>query len=301
MKKINILLFASSLGLFGCSAGVPYPSSKLTVATWNLEHLASDGNLGCKVRTESDYKLLSQYVNTVDADVFALQEVASEAAVARIFNPQQWQIIMSSRADSPSYTCRGNGNLSTQQKVAFAVKKSIQVTNLKHLTSFSKVKLGAREGLQLSLDYNNQTINLLNLHLKSGCFTQDYSQSDSASCQVFAKQVDILKQYVASQLGNDDKWLMLGDFNHHVADKNNKFRNVLFDAMAAPTNNTLTVLTDEKVSCHPKYPAPIDHIISSSAMTNTLSTPPVIFHKYAQPPKTMLSDHCALSATFNIH
>ncbi|MFY8325201.1 endonuclease/exonuclease/phosphatase family protein [Pseudoalteromonas sp. ZZD1] len=301
MKKINILFFASSLGLFGCSAGIPYSSSKLTVATWNLEHLASDGDQGCKVRTESDYKQLSQYVKTIDADVFALQEVASAAAVERIFKPQQWQIIMSSRADSPSYTCRGNGNLSTQQKVAFAVKKSIQVTNSQHLTSLSAVKLGVREGLQLSLKYNNQTVNLLNLHLKSGCFTQDYSQNDSTSCQVFAKQADILKQHVVSQLGSNDKWLMLGDFNHHLADENNKLRNALFDAVTASTNNTLTVLTDGKVSCHPKYPAPIDHIISSSAMTNTLSTPPVMFHKYAQQPNVMLSDHCALSATFNIH
>lgn len=300
MEKINFLLFASGLGLFGCSAGDSYSAHKLTVATWNVEHLASDDNQGCKVRTESDYNQLTQYVNTINADVFALQEVASEAAVTRIFNPEQWQVIMSSRADSPSYTCRGNGNLSTQQKVAFAIKKSIKVTDLKHLTSLSEVKLGAREGLQLSLDYNNQTINLLNLHLKSGCFTQDYSQSDRTSCQIFAKQAEILKHYVTSQILPEQQWLVLGDFNHHLADEENTLRNTLLAANRSK-NNKLTVLTDSKQSCHPKYPAPIDHIISSPTMTSKLS-PPVMFHKYSQQaPTTMLSDHCALSATFNIN
>ena len=300
MKKINFLLFASSLGLLGCNAGDSYSAHKLTVATWNVEHLASDGVQGCKMRTESDYNQLAQYVNTIDADVFALQEVASEAAVSRIFNPEKWQVIMSSRNDSPSYKCRGNGNLSTQQKVAFAVKKSITVSDLKHLTSFSEVKLGAREGLQLSLKYNNQTINLLNLHLKSGCFTQNYSQSDRKSCQIFAKQAEILKQHVASQVLPGEQWLVLGDFNHHLADDKNTLRNTLIpENMSA--NSKLTVLTDGKQSCHPKYPAPIDHIISSPTMTRKLSSP-VMFHKYTQQaPTTMLSDHCALSATFNIN
>lgn len=295
MKKAYLLFITATLSLIGCNANLSEEPNELIIATWNLEHLATDANTGCKPRTEADHRDLERYAKTVNADIFALQEVASKDAIAHIFNSQDWQIVMSSRADSPSYSCYKTGAPSTQQKVAFAVKKPVKINTVKHLTALSQVKQGAREGLQVSINYNHQTINLLNLHLKSGCFVEDYRHSDRDSCQVFAKQVTILKHHI-SQQQETDNLILLGDFNHRLANPSNHFRSQLL----ALDKANITVLTDDKTSCHPKYPAPIDHIITSSHMMNKLSTETVKFHQYNNnESNTMLSDHCALSATFN--
>ncbi|XQF91588.1 endonuclease/exonuclease/phosphatase family protein (plasmid) [Pseudoalteromonas espejiana] len=50
----------------------------LKVVTWNVEHLAYPINTGCKPRTPSDIEAMKAYANSLNADAFALQEVASK-------------------------------------------------------------------------------------------------------------------------------------------------------------------------------------------------------------------------------
>lgn len=271
-------------------------ANSLRVVTWNTEHLAAHDGAGCKARDTESYSQMRQYAQSLDADIVALQEVGSFAAVERIFPASQWQIIMSSRTDSPSYTCRENKLASTQQKVAFVVKKPILIKRVNHLTEFANAKVGAREAIHLQIDHQGKNLNLLNVHLKSGCFVENYKNSTKSSCLVFKKQADYLQTYLYKQNLAKDYWLVLGDFNHHLAKKGNRLRQELLSLSTSQQN--LSIATDNLKSCHPKYPDPIDHMVLSKPLKQALTPSSVRFHHYDSP--LMLSDHCALTGQFNL-
>ncbi|KTG21289.1 hypothetical protein AUR67_06805 [Pseudoalteromonas sp. XI10] len=271
-------------------------AKSLRVASWNTEHLAAHNGAGCKARDTESYTQMRQYAQSLDADIIALQEVGSLAAVERVFPASQWQIIMSSRTDSPSYTCRENKLASTQQKVAFVVKKSILIKGVNHLTEFADAKVGAREAIHLQIDHEGKNINLLNVHLKSGCFVENYKTSTKSSCVVFKQQAEYLQTYLYKQNLAKDYWLVLGDFNHHLAKEENRFRQDLLSLSTSQQN--LNIATDNLQSCHPKYPDPIDHMVLSKPLEQALTPSSVHFHHYDSP--LMLSDHCALTGQFNL-
>ncbi|WP_062567804.1 endonuclease/exonuclease/phosphatase family protein [Pseudoalteromonas arabiensis] len=64
-------------------------AKSLRVVTWNTEHLAAHNGTGCKARDTESYTQMRQYAQSLDADVIALQEVGSLAAVKRIFPASQ--------------------------------------------------------------------------------------------------------------------------------------------------------------------------------------------------------------------
>jgi endonuclease/exonuclease/phosphatase family metal-dependent hydrolase len=284
-------------------------AKSLRVVTWNTEHLAAHNGKGCKARDTESYTQMRQYAQSLDADVIALQEVDSLAAVERIFPDSQWQIIMSSRTDSPSYTCRENKQASTQQKVAFVVRKPILIKQVNHLSELAKAKVGAREAIHLQIEQAGKPLNLLNVHMKSGCFVENYEVSNKSNCAIYAKQAEYLKSYLAQQNLARENWFILGDFNHHLTATDNHFRVELLaasdyknkkdysDGSPLIAANNLFIATDGVVGCHPKYPLPIDHIVISASMRRALVPSSVKFHNYNT--DHMLSDHCALSAQFN--
>jgi endonuclease/exonuclease/phosphatase family metal-dependent hydrolase len=271
----------------------------LVVATWNVEHLAAQNNQGCKGRENADYAALTAYKNEVDADIYALQEVGSVAAVHRVFNSSEWQVFISDRADSPNYTCRGSGKTSTQQKVAYAVKKSILVKNVNNLDALSAPLFGLRHALQLNIEHAGKPLSFINFHLKSGCFVSNYLESDRKSCGILAQQAKILKSTLKKQQKSQPNLVLLGDFNHHLANENNRLRADL--GLDTTEDKSAWVNTTDSVQgCHPKYPAPIDHIIVSSSLVKYLEKPKSQFHYFDDmTPNKMPSDHCALTISFN--
>src|SRR5688500_165992 len=56
--------------------------SSLRIASWNLQFL-DVGARGHEHRTDSDYAALRRYADSLDADVIAVQEVASTEALAQ--------------------------------------------------------------------------------------------------------------------------------------------------------------------------------------------------------------------------
>ena len=86
-----LLLFA--LLLTGCGLDGPEARaqpSALKLTTWNIEWLDEDLNSGPVPRTQADYDRLARYVDRLDADVVALQEVDGPDAAARIFDPNEY-------------------------------------------------------------------------------------------------------------------------------------------------------------------------------------------------------------------
>ena len=267
-------------------------SHALKIVTWNTEHLAYPADTGCRPRSQDDLAAMSAYVNSVDADIFALQEVASEDALAMLFPESEWQLILSSRPDSESYECRGNGFTSTQQKVAFAVKKAINVTGVNNLDALGLDNPGLRFGVSITVDSSIGPTDILAVHLKSGCFVDDYKRSDSDACETLADQVPVLDNWVQQRENSGKPYVILGDFNHRISAPYNRLSQTLLR-----NDRTTSIATRNLIGCHPRYPAPIDHIITGGMNGAAITKTAQVYPFKNMDEDAMLSDHCAVSVT----
>jgi 5'-nucleotidase (lipoprotein e(P4) family) len=271
---------------------LPIASQPLKVATWNVEHLAYPIDTGCRIRTQSEIAAMRTYAKNLNADIIALQEVGSKAALQQIFPESDWQLLISTRADSPAYTCRQTGAASTQQKVAFAVKKTVPVLNITPVEQLGLAKAGLRYGLQITVNTQQGLTDILNVHMKSGCFVDDFLKSDSPACKTYAQQVPILNNWIAKREAASTPYIVLGDFNHRISAPYNRLtRTLLNDTRSA------SITTGKLLGCQARYPAPIDHIIVGGIDDKNIAQSAQV-HKYTNmDDKAMLSDHCAVSVS----
>lgn len=288
------------LAAISCSPQIALASDTKDIkfVSWNVEHLAENNGEGCRPRNDQDYAKLRMFAEKLDADVISLQEVESKKAVHRVFPKSDWQVVMSDRPASAVYECRGSGRQSTQQKVAIAIRNDI---DFKPLSSFKKLGLGMeglRYGVSVRLNIAKQPLDVLAVHLKSGCFVDNYQTADRKACKVLSKQVPILDNWVEERLKQDKAFVIMGDFNHRLAAANNRLWQDLTAMQGQPVwiTNTMSNL----LGCHPKYPAPIDHILLSPQATTLLKSGSEKVHLYGESRsrtniKDMLSDHCPIS------
>lgn len=267
--------------------------STLRIVAWNIEHLAENDGEGCVARNESDYKELRDFAATMDADVVALQEVESEKAVARVFLPDTWDIVLSERPDSEPYICRGSGRTSTQQKVAYAIRKGVSYENLGSFEELALGNPGLRHGLMIRLTDSPEPIEVLNVHMKSGCFVNDYSTSDREACETFEDQAPILDGWIEERIQSETGFIVLGDFNHRIAEADNRLWSDLTTMDGSPV--ALRSNMEGLRGCHPRYPAPIDHVLVGSEALNYYkegSERVFYFTDETMTEEEMLSDHC---------
>lgn len=278
----------------------PGGGAGLKFSTWNVEHLAYPADQGCRPRTGADVDALRAYARSLDADVVALQEVASREAVELLFPASDWRTVMSARPDSEPYECRESGRPSTQQKVAFAVRKAIPVLDTRQYAGLGLDLVGLRYGLSVTLDTPGGVAEVLNVHLKSGCFVDDYERGDDEDCEVLAKQATWLDAWVEEKKRAGEPYLILGDFNHRITAPYNRMTRLLA-ANADGATSTAAILTRDLIGCHPWYPAPIDNIVAGGSLAGlageTATVQPFVGQE-TRPLEGMLSDHCAVSAAF---
>lgn len=272
--------------------------ASITLATWNVEHLAFPVDTGCKPRTTQELEQLKAYAKSLNTDVVALQEVASAQAVAQLFPPDQWQIIMSSRPDSESYECRGSGRASTQQKLAFAVKKSINISGVSPISDLGLNRLGLRYGLEIQLDAEFGSLTLLNVHLKSGCFVDNYLTSDRQSCEVLSRQVPVLDNWIGEKEKSGKPYAVLGDFNHRLSAPYNQFTQQIVSSTSGGRRSIVNA-SGHLIGCHPRYPAPIDHVFVGNLKGTSYKYETEIHHFEDMNAEAMLSDHCAVVTRLN--
>ncbi|XOV78102.1 MAG: endonuclease/exonuclease/phosphatase family protein [Aestuariibacter sp.] len=308
MKKLNLLAVAAvAIWCTGCAikpnsiaaqsvssatnVSAPAPTPVMKVATWNAEHFAFPIDAGCKPRTDAEITAMQDYAKSLDAKIIALQEVASEQALRLIFPEDKWQLVLSERPDSPTYECRESGFTSTQQKVAFAIDKSVELLKVTNNDDLGLDIPGLRYGLVVTVETPIGVTDVLNVHMKSGCFVDDFSQSDKEACLVLAKQIPLLEQWVAKREEGGKPYIILGDFNHRLSAPYNRLTRIL------NRHSSLNITTKHLIGCHPRYPALIDHIIVGGTNSDFISRSAQTHHYDDMNEKAMLSDHCAVSVS----
>ena len=282
----------------------PYLSAQeVRVASWNIEHLAEHNKVGCVPRSTLDYEKLRNFSELLNADVIALQEVENTAAVERVFPKSEWNIVLSDRPNSRSYNCRGNDQESTQQRVAVVLRKGIKYQNKGSFEELGLKMEGLRYGVVVEIFGDRDTINLLALHLKSGCFVDDYSTSKLRACEVLETQIETLDDWIENSIRENKKFIVLGDFNSRLTVENSMFWNKLvnMDNMPIGIQNGTQNLT----GCHPRYPDLIDHIILGPETSKLQIQNSQMVHFYSSTGRhmaeeDMLSDHCPVSLVLRL-
>ena len=300
IKLRNYLITSLCLLVIGCQHNptndtdiVSDKSDQLIVTTWNVEHLAFPISEGCKPRSPDDLEKLQNYAASLNSDIVALQEVGSAKAAHLLFPKEQWNVYISDRPDSEPYECRRSGFKSTQQKVAYAVRKDLDVKSVNTLAEFGLDEPGLRHGLELVVDTEIGTTTILNVHMKSGCFVDDHTRSDSEACLLFSRQVPILDKWVEDKERKGRPYPMVGDFNHRLSAPYNRLTRTLANNSDNSDSN-LYNRTRDLIGCHPYYPALIDHIFAGHILDAkyNFKTSTKAFENME--PREMLSDHCAV-------
>lgn len=92
------------LGLVASCVAVPLfaqtllPLTGYTIATWNIAKLATDGRVmfgDGLPRSDADFERLRRMRDAIGADVYALQEISSPAALARVFDTTAFELCFS--------------------------------------------------------------------------------------------------------------------------------------------------------------------------------------------------------------
>ena len=273
-------------------------AQEVRVASWNIEHLAEHNGAGCVPRSTLDYEQLRDFSQLLHADIIALQEVENTAAVERIFPKSEWNIVLSDRPNSTTYRCRGNDQESTQQRVAVVLRKGIKYQINKSFRELGLKMEGLRYGVVVEVFGDRDTINLMAVHLKSGCFVDDYITSKLRACEVLGTQIETLDDWIENSIRGNKKFIVLGDFNSRLTRENSMFWNKLVEMNNRPIGikNGMQNLT----GCHPRYPDLIDHIILGPQTSKLQVQNSQMVHFYSSTDEQMaeddmLSDHCPIS------
>ena len=205
---------SGAAGTPGAAGRPPAPAEWIRIASWNLNllHWRTGGALwrGAVARSDEDYRTLARYARGLNADVIAFQEVNGPRAAARVFPSRDYSLHFSGRYDS-RYDDIYNG---------FAVRKGRfdQVVKRDHealgLGSIDRYQL--RWGVDLMISRNGRRLRLLNVHLKSKCFSNSLTNPRSRSCRKLAQQIEPLEAWIDARWREGVPFVVLGDFNREI-------------------------------------------------------------------------------------
>ena len=286
------VLLVSSCVLMSCAPQPPAAPPPIKIATWNINWLNRADDAGPTPRTEEDYAALARYAARLDADVISLQEVDGEEAARRIFDPDVYDFHFSSRDH--------------MQRVGIVYKKSVQVRRNPDVVALARVHSERlRYGVDLTARRGNQSVRLLAVHLKSGCFSSPLDgppvgRERQESCDTLKTQIPVIERWIARRARSNEPFVILGDYNRRLKPGEEVFSRMSGAAggagLGAPT------LTSESECLGGRYPDFIDHLVMDARSLQRIE--PGSFGVLDYEPDDharhgkKLSDHCPVYLSF---
>jgi endonuclease/exonuclease/phosphatase family metal-dependent hydrolase len=306
-------------------------AAELRLATWNIETLTTGKQVfpDQPLRTPEDMVELEKFARTVTAAVIALQEISSPAAAATLFPLSDWTICISGQffeayqefGNSATAVCFSDEavpdtpgpELFAKQFVGFAIRKSnnfkITISDLPELGVMHRdpkddVERPLRWGLVLRLQTEDTTIELLNVHLKSGCLRSNPYAGKKADpkyedCKTFGEQVPHLKRYV---LETQKPFVLVGDFNRHLDPSDHLFLRLTGKSNKKKRSDDIELHELTSLNAAPcllwKSPKRVDHFIGSAGVSGTdlqIYVPQQTQEVDAKARRRRFGDHCPIS------
>ena len=288
------LLTGSCTGLPDRDAGAS-PASTITLASWNMEHLAERNGSGCRPRTDADYAAMRAYVDALAADVVAFQEVESRAAAERVFDPSRYTIEIEQRVGTGRKGECGGGDRAgltvNAQRTGFAIRKGLAFDRQPDFTDVQVGNPDLRSGVDVIVRPARGTpVRLLSVHLKAGCSSGDKNDA----CPVLFQQVPVMERWIDARATEGVRFAVLGDFNRRLVMPADTAWAEWDDA--SPANADLARASgDQSARCNPRYKDFIDYIVlDRRAAADLVAFDEKTFAADA------LSDHCAITARLKV-
>ncbi len=286
------LLAGSCTGVPGRGAATS-PAPIITLAAWNMEHLAELNGSGCRPRTDADYAAMRDYVDALAADVIAFQEVESRAAAERVFDPSIYTIEIEQRiGTNRKGECGGRAGMTINaQRTGFAIRKDLPFDRQPDLTEVQVGNPDLRSGVDVIVrPVGGKPVRLLSVHLKSGCSSGDRNDA----CPVLFQQVPVMERWIDSRAAEGIRFAVLGDFNRRLGMRGDAIWTDWDDA--SPANADLSLASGEQSArCNPRYRDFIDFIV----LDRRAAADFLAFEEktYVADP---LSDHCAVATRLRL-
>ena len=286
------LLTVSCEGIPGRD-GATAPAATITLASWNMEHLAEANGSGCRPRTDADYAAMRAYADALAADVIAFQEVESKAAAERVFDPARYTIEIEQRIGTGRKgECGGRPGLTVNaQRTGFAIRKGLAFERQPDFTDIQVGNPDLRSGVDLIVRPARGTpVRVLSVHLKAGCTAGDRNDA----CPVLFQQVPVLERWIDNRAADGIRFAVLGDFNRRLVLPGDAVWADWDDA--SPANADLARASgDQSARCNPRYKDFIDYIV-----LDRLATADLLAFEESTFAGESLSDHCAIAARLSL-
>jgi len=294
-SPLSALALGLTLALSGCLGAASAPSTgqePLRLAAWNMEHLAEADGTGCRPRTDADYEALRAYAEALNADVIAVQEVESKAAVERVFDPSRYVVVVEERMGSGrGGACRGEeGLIIRDQRTGFAIRKGLAFDRQADFVALQLGNTDLRSGVDIVVrPQGGEPVRLLSVHLKSGCSSGDRNEA----CPTLMQQVPVMEDWIDRRADEGIRFVVLGDFNRRLAQAGDTVWADWDDGQPADADLSLAAGTTG-ARCNPRYSDFIDHIVlGRRAAADQLGFEEKTYEAEA------LSDHCAITITLD--
>ncbi len=250
----------------------------LRLASWNLEWLQEPGR-GPNPRSKRDYERLKHYAEAMRADLFAVQEVASEVALALVFPPDRYAYHLAAKGGS--------------QRSGFVWKRSLDVVVHPDLQALATQNL--RAGADVSIRMGEHDLRVLSIHLKAFCVTGPVDTKDG-DCQKLKAQLPALEGWVDARALEGLPFAVVGDFNRSMGERDAVL--VELDDQDPLGLTLLRASPTRKAACRGGRLDAVDHILLGGIATTWFvknSFKEGYFLPSDSAAGVKLSDHCPLS------
>jgi exonuclease III len=238
-----------------------FPGGGYKIATWNIGWLterAVEINADFRSRGErgdvfqrqpADFERLKRYVERLNPDIIALQEIDTVEAAQRIFDPALYDIVLTDETDF--------------QRPGFAIRKGISFTqnpDLAELDVTAGEPRSLRRGKDVTVRIGDRSVRLLAVHLKSGCQPVG---STSDACDLLEEQIPVLDRWIDQRQAEGGDYAVLGDFNRRFAAED-----PLWGALDDGPETLVRITREHRSSCWGgRFPQFIDHIVMNRYRT----------------------------------
>ena len=261
----------------------------LKVSTWNMDWLLSEQAQNAPDippdiphRSTGDMNALASYARRLHPDLIGLQEVGDSTTLARLFGPQDYQILLS--------------NDDVAQHTALAVRRGLRVQRNPDVVALAPNPTAAhhplRSGLDITVLAGETPLRILVVHLKTGCWDNPVSETHHACPTLFA-QFHALRDWLAERAENGESFAIIGDFNRRLTRADPLFISL---NQVAP----LALVTTGQASPCLGGSYFIDHILLGGAAQKWADPASLRVMTIPQDGAQVLSDHCPVSITLRV-
>ena len=198
----------------------PALSETLRIASWNIANLAAQPEQALRGHSRSAevYAHINTVIESLDADIIALQEIGSIPGAERALG-SDYDIYFETRCMENDQHCRfDNDDIYTAIAVRKSIKSQVAIEQLDELSILHDDECctpprRVRGSPVAIVEFNEQKIWIPSIHLKSSCKEGASSNPDlKDDCEVNGAQLDILERWIADR-PQGDAVILAGDFN----------------------------------------------------------------------------------------